>query len=103
MPESERNELLRDLLKRTHAPGSQVRRELDDAFQHIERHGWCSASFKPGMLSIAAPLIAQDGSLLSINISFPWERGDSWKIVHQYSATLIDLASRVKTTWWQKQ
>lgn len=103
MSESERNELLRDLLKRTHAPGSQIRRELDDAFQNIERHGWCSASFKPGMLSIAAPLIAQDGSLLSINISFPWERGDSWKIVHQYSAILIDLASRVKTTWRQKQ
>lgn len=99
MPLGERQELVRALAKNCKTPWTRVRRELDDALQHMERYGWCAAPFKSTLISIATPLTAQDGSLLAINISFPWERGSLSKIPQRYSDLLIDLAERVTTTW----
>lgn len=99
MPKSEREDVLRVLAKRSADPWIPVRREVDATFQHLDQHGWCAVPFKSTLLSIATPLIAQDGSLLAINISFPWERGSISRVPQKYPDLLIDLARRVKISW----
>lgn len=99
MEEADRNQLLSSLAKHHGRSWSQMNKEINEAVDHVARRGWCAVVWPPAAISIAAPVIAEDGLLLSMNVSFSWQTGDSTKILDRHAETLIELTRRVRHTW----
>ena len=71
--------------------------EVDRAVAHVERHGWCGATWKPGMVAIAAPLVVPGQPIHAMNFSFPSLGEDTARQERRRGALLVETVSRLRT------
>jgi len=67
--------------------------------EHVRRHGYATSSFRPGVVSFGAPVMARDGrAAAAISVSAPETRLTGTKreeIIEHLLATCADIAERV--------
>ena len=98
----------RDIVMKTlaarHANGwAKIRREIDEAGRAVDRDGYCVASWQPGLTAIAAPLVAPDRSLYSVNIGFHSAAAQQQELVRRYAPMLRQLVEDIQVFWDQRR
>lgn len=69
LDEPAREQLLRALRQRHSARDwPALRAAMDEACAHVAAHGWCQASWQPGVLALATPLVLAEGHY-ALNLS----------------------------------
>lgn len=74
-----------------------LQREVERAVAHVERHGWCGAVWKPGMVAIASPLVVPGQSVHAMNFSFPNLGGDTARQERRSGRLLVETVARLRT------
>ncbi|MGY6251040.1 IclR family transcriptional regulator [Bosea thiooxidans] len=69
LPHDQRERELADIADRRARVWPQLRREIEASFEELDRLGYCSVRWQPGVFAVAAPIIAVDLSPHAINIS----------------------------------
>jgi DNA-binding IclR family transcriptional regulator len=92
--ESERRPVLKRIAARSGARWPTVCSEIDQAIAQVERAGYCSAVWKTGLVSIAAPLVAPGTPVHALNISFP-EDDSRPRLEARYVALLMEMSTKV--------
>lgn len=72
-------------------------REIERAVAHVERHGWCGTTWKPGMVAIAAPLIVPGQAIHAMNFSFPNLGDDTARQERRCGKLLVETVARLRT------
>lgn len=71
-----------------------MERAIKEAFSDLRRHGFCSASWQPEVVAIAAPLIV-DGAIYIFNLSLSTDEPQK-EIALQFGPCLLDLIAEVR-------
>ena len=71
--------------------------EIERAVAHVERHGWCGAIWKPGMVAIAAPLVVPGQAIHAMNFSFPILGEDTARQERRRGRLLVETVARLRT------
>jgi DNA-binding IclR family transcriptional regulator len=96
---TERRRVL-DRLRQNHGRGwVAIQREVLDAVYEVTHQGWTRASWQAGYVSIAAPLVAPDGMVVALNVSFPSPEGTPAALLHRNAAQLLALAREITVAW----
>jgi DNA-binding IclR family transcriptional regulator len=71
--------------------------DIERAVAHVERHGWCGATWKPGMVAIAAPLVVPGQAIHAMNFSFPILGEDTARQERRRGRLLVETVARLRT------
>jgi DNA-binding IclR family transcriptional regulator len=75
-----------------------LQREIERAVAHVERHGWCGAIWKPGMVAIASPLVVPGQAVHAMNFSFPNLGGDTTLQERHAGRLLVETVASLRAT-----
>lgn len=73
-----------------------LQRDVERAIAHVERHGWCGATWKPGMVAIASPLVVPGQAVHAMNFSFPALGGDTARQERRSGRLLVETVARLR-------
>ena len=83
--------------ERTYGPRwPSLQREVERGIAQVERHGWCGATWKPGMVAIAAPLVVPGQAIHAMNFSFPSLGEDTARQERRRGALLVETVARLR-------
>jgi DNA-binding IclR family transcriptional regulator len=100
--DSERQQMLVKTALKYGKEWRPLQREIEHAIADIAARGYCAAAWQAGMVSIAAPLVAPDKTLYSLNISFPFDGEDYAALVKRYAPMLIELRENITNAWQER-
>lgn len=64
-----RQAVMARILERRRSIAPDLVAEIEAAVQSVSRHGYCAASWQPGILAVATPLVLPGGLIRSVNFS----------------------------------
>lgn len=69
LPDGQRKALLRDIFQRRISKSVELESEITQAIQSVQSNGYCAASWQPGVLAVAAPILVPGIPVHSLNFS----------------------------------
>jgi DNA-binding IclR family transcriptional regulator len=67
--EARRKKLLSIFKRRREAGWARVMRDIDDAIESVHRRGYCVASWQPGVVALATPILVEGHPIYVLNVS----------------------------------
>lgn len=93
-PKPRRDALMQIFRDRRGQAWGDMERAIQEAFGDLRRHGFCSASWQPEVVAIAAPLIV-DGAIYIVNLSLSTDEPPR-EVALQWGPCLLDLVAQVR-------
>ena len=95
MQPGSREELIDRLVSENGSAWPAIKVQMTKALEDIDRRGYCYAYWAAGMGAVATPLIAPDGGVYSLNVSFPVREDTSDSELHDHAQLLLELKQRL--------
>ena len=96
-PDAQRRTLLSLFRGRRPADWARLRAEIQAARSSVEQHGYCSASWQPEVVAVAAPLVLSNGHIYVLNVSISTAASKS-DAERDLVAPLLALRDRLTST-----
>ncbi len=88
---------LADLRARRPADWRKLAGQIETAFADIRLHGYCVASWQPGVTALATPIVLAGHPAYALNVRFAADGPDATRVAG-LGAVLMDLAGRLMRT-----
>lgn len=96
-PAAKRKTFLAQVKSQKTAGWQPLEQDIAEAVGHVQRNGFCSASWQPEVLALATPIVLEDRPVYVLNISVSTEHGASrTAVVRNLSAPLMNLAAEIR-------
>src|SRR5699024_10685460 len=82
-----------------------LRGEIEQAIEHVHEYGFCQASWQPGIVALATPLVLPEHQVYALNISTNRNLSDQrWigRLAKQLSKLRAHIKSLWLFSWWQE-
>ena len=73
-----------------------LREEIDQAIEHVHEHGFCQASWQPGIVALATPLVLPEHRVYALNISTNRNLSDQ-RWIGRLAKQLLELRAQIKS------
>lgn len=73
-----------------------LKEEIDLAIKHVHEHGFCQASWQPGIIALATPLVLSEHRVYALNISTNRNLSDQ-RWVGRLAKHLLELRAYIKS------
>lgn len=97
----DRMAVMNDIALRHGQAWTALRKDIENAMADIARLGYCVTEW-PGMVSVAASVMAPDRVVYAVNISFACTDGEYTGQVQRYAPMLLELTQRILLEWKAK-
>jgi len=90
-PADERDAWMERLRNRRAEEWPRLQAEIGAAIANVHAHGYCVASWQPGVVALAAPIVIANRPLHALNMSVT-NRSDIERVAHELEQPLLQLA-----------
>jgi DNA-binding IclR family transcriptional regulator len=96
MPKAWRDATLKELAQRYGRKWPALKKELAQAMNQYDQHGYCNAEWLQNLMGVGATLVGPDDMLYAVNLSFEVNSKNDEQRVRHYASMLLQLVATIK-------